>query len=281
MEADSYARPELLAEPEWLVTVQDDPNVCIVDCSAGHGQKWAYIPNAVTLPVHFSLKDPDDPMHVVRGEQFAALMEQIGVSDDTTVVAYDRHGGMAAARLWWVLTYYGHRDSRLLNGGWHRWRAEGRPIVAKPSQRERGRFTPHRNKAVLATLDYLRKRVDDPDVQILDVRNPSESQGHNPWGNRRDGRIIGAIAWEWVHSLSEDISRRFRPAGELNAELAALGLSPEKEVVVHCQAGIRASHSSFVLSLLGYPRVRNYEASMREWANLPDTPMMNGHRSGE
>jgi thiosulfate/3-mercaptopyruvate sulfurtransferase len=273
MRHDTYARLELLAEPDWLQSAKDDPEVCVVDCSGGHDRQPAYIPGAVPLPVHFSLKDSDDPLHVMSRERFAEIMEQLGIGDDTTVVAYDRHAGMAAARLWWVLSYYGHAHTKLLNGGWHRWRAENRPRSLHPGRREPQHFTPRQDNTVLARKEYVRERLGDPDTQILDVRNRSEYGGHNPWGNRRVGHIPGALHWEWVNNLTDDRYRTLKPPGELWASLGKLGLAPEKEVITHCQAGIRASHAAFVLNVMGFPRVRNYEASMKEWANADDTPM--------
>jgi thiosulfate/3-mercaptopyruvate sulfurtransferase len=273
MHPTTYGRPHLLAEPDWLDSHRDDPAVCLVDCSHTHGPKWAYIPGAVELSAHFALKDPADPVHVIGAAPFAALMGRMGVDEETTVVAYDRHGGMAAARLWWVLRYYGHGAAGLLNGGWHRWMAEGRSITLKPRPRAPARFESHPDDAVLARKDYVRARMDAPDARILDVRLASERSEANPWGNARAGQIPGAAHWEWINSLSADERRMFRPAAELREGLAAVGVTPAKEVITHCQAGIRASHGAFVLNLLGYERVRNYEASMKEWANAPDTPL--------
>lgn len=275
-----YAKPELLAEPGWVASVANDPTVRIVDCGTGHDPKWAYVPGAVPLPTHFALKDADDPVHVMGPEAFAELMGSLGVGDDTTVVAYDRHGGMAAARLWWVLTYYGHRDARVLNGGWHRWRAEGRPVALEPARPEPATFTPRPDESVLARKDYVRERLSDPDVQILDVRSRSEWSGYNPWGNRNPGHLPGAVHWEWVNSLTRDERRTFRPAAELHDEMAAAGLDPDREVITHCQAGIRASHTAFVLNLLGYGRVRNYEASMKEWANTDGSQVVTDDGGG-
>jgi thiosulfate/3-mercaptopyruvate sulfurtransferase len=280
MEQDSFKRPELLADPDWVASATGDPGVCIVDCAAARGTHWGFIPGAVPLPLHFSLKDPDDPLHVTSREHFAEAMSRLGIGEETVVVAYDRLAGMAAARLWWVLSYYGHSAVKILDGGWQRWRAEGRPAALRPGQREPARFVAQPDRSKLATRDYVRKHLDDPDTCILDVRNRAEFSGHNPWGNRRAGHIPGSLHWEWVQNLDGQEPHGLRPASELRAELTRLGLSPDKEVITHCQAGIRASHAAFVLTLLGYPRVRNYEASMKEWANADDTPMQEGEPEG-
>ena len=274
MAEPTYAQPELLAEPDWLESVRDDPTVRVIDCTRARERPWASIPGAAALPAHFSLKDPADPLHVIGPQPFAELMGRLGVSPETTVVAYDRHSGMAAARLWWVLSYYGHERAKVLNGGWHRWRAEQRPLASRPSEPVPARFTPRPNEAVLARMDYVRERLADGTAQILDVRNAAERAEPSPWGNRYGGVIPGALHWEWSDTLSADEQRRFRPAAELWAHLRAAGVAPEKEVITHCQAGIRSALMAFVLSLLGLERVRTYDASMKEWANTDGAPLV-------
>jgi len=73
--------------------------------------------------------------------------------------------------------------------------------------------------------------------------------------------------------LTDDDRGVFKPAWELRAVLDKAGLSPDKETVVHCQAGVRTTLGFFVPSLLGWDRIRAYDAAMAEWANQDDTPL--------
>jgi thiosulfate/3-mercaptopyruvate sulfurtransferase len=134
--SSGYARPELLAEPDWLSERGDDPHLRIIDCGDPAGYDRAHIPNAVRLVREEDtvevgspqwLKDPADRLHVLDAEGVATLAEHLGISDDTTVVAYDDYNGSFATRLWWILTYYGHPDVKVLNGGWQRWLDEADP----------------------------------------------------------------------------------------------------------------------------------------------------------
>jgi thiosulfate/3-mercaptopyruvate sulfurtransferase len=85
--------------------------------------------------------------------------------------------------------------------------------------------------------------------------------------------VPGAVHLEWVNFVTDDDRKVFKPAPELREMLGALGVTPDKDVHVYCQGGIRAAHGTLVLKLLGYERARNYDGSMRDWANREDTPL--------
>lgn len=287
---EGYARPELLAEPGWLRERGDDPDLRVIDCGSPEGYDRAHIPGAVRLgqgdyqsgqsrpdPWDPWLKDPANPLHVVKAEAFRELMGSLGVSADTTVVAYDDFNGSFAARLWWVLTYYGHAKARVLNGGWQRWLTEGGPVSCRETMPTRGRFQSQPVEARRIRLDELKTRYADPDVQVVNVLPRGWYLGtDNPFGNRRAGHIPGSANVPIERLLAGEAVPTLRPAAELRSELARAGLSPTKETVVHCQAGIRTALGVLVLSLLGWDRVRAYEASLGEWASRDDVPLTCG-----
>ena len=279
----SVARPELLAEPDWLWAHRDDPRLRVIDCGNVKGYARAHIPGAVRLlseeqpqggPPGQWLKEHEDPVHVVGPETVAALMGRLGVSDDTTVVAYDDYNGTFATRLWWVLAYYGHSNAKVLNGGWQRWVEEGRPVTFRETVVEPGRFTPRPDEDKRIRIDELLKRHADPGAQIVNVLWPEMYAGTaNPFGSRRTGHIPGSVNLPIERFLVSEEVPTLKPAEELQAVLTEAGLSPERETIVHCYGGIRTTMGVFVTSLLGWDRVRAYEASMAEWANREDTPL--------
>jgi thiosulfate/3-mercaptopyruvate sulfurtransferase len=206
---------------------------------------------------------------------FGELMERLGVSDDTAVVAYDDNNMFYATRLWWVLNYYGHTDARVLNGVWYRWISEGRPVTFKETVPKPGRFTPRPDESVIGRLDDMKSRLDDPGTQILDVRPDGEWSGTtNDFSNKRVGHIPRALHLFAQKFVTDDERRMVRSAPELRALLSDAGVQPAKEVIVHCQAGIRTTQGVFILRLLGWERVRAYDAAMAEWANQEDTPLL-------
>jgi thiosulfate/3-mercaptopyruvate sulfurtransferase len=277
--AEGYARPELLVETGWLAEHLDDPGLRIVDADAPEAYARAHIPGAAGHPdANITLKTARGAPFLMEPEAYAAAMSRLGIGDDTAVVVYDASAGLHAARLWWTLAYYGHRNVRLLNGGWHKWLLEGRPATMAPPAERAGaaaaRFTPRIDPGLLTDGPRLRAAIGQAGVALLDVRTEAEWTGAADRGNARRGHLPGAVHLEWINLVTADDRRIFKPAAELRAMLGALGVTPDKEVHVYCQAGIRASHSTFALKLLGYERVRNYDGSMRDWANQEDTPLV-------
>ncbi|MBI2765461.1 MAG: sulfurtransferase [Chloroflexi bacterium] len=230
----NYARPELLAEPDWLAAHANDSDVRIIDCATVEAYRRAHIPGAVQLPVHFYIKekDPAGSDHgtlVMPPAEFEALMGQLGVGPDTTVVTYDDNNALVASRLWWVLNYYGHTNARVLNGGWHRWLTEGRPVTFHAAKPVRTTFTARPQPGIYATADLLLARyADTARCQVLDARTDEEWAGTNDRGNRRRGRVPNAKHLEWVRFVTKDDRRTFLPADEIQALLDEAGISRDK-----------------------------------------------------
>ena len=228
-----YARPELLAEPDWLWEHINDTNVRVIDCVTLEAYRRAHIPGAVGLPVNVYIKDKHDETFVMPPDQYQELMESLGVSDDTTVVTYDDNNGLVATRFWWTLQHYGHPNAKVLNGGWQRWLTEGRPVTFHQTHPERGSFTPRQNDAVICRVDDLTAAIGKPGAAILDVRSDGEWLGTNSRGNKRVGHIPGAVHLEWLNFITADDRRIFKPAAELRRLLAEVGINPEQEVFTY------------------------------------------------
>jgi len=233
MAATGYARPELLAEPDWLAAHQTDPDVRIIDCATLDAYRRAHIPGAVGLPVHFYIKDPADETFVMPPDQFVDLMGKLGVGDETTVVTYDDNNSLVATRLWWVLNYYGHTNTKVLNGGWHRWLSEGRPVTTHATHPEPATFTPKVNQELTCDVDRLTANIGKAGAQIMDMRTDAEWTGENNRGNKRRGHVPGAVHLEWLNYMSKDDRRVFLPAEELRAMITAVGITPESEIVTY------------------------------------------------
>jgi thiosulfate/3-mercaptopyruvate sulfurtransferase len=233
-----YAHPELLAEPEWLAAHANDPNVRVIDCATVEAYRRAHIPGAVQLPVHFYIKE-DDPAGSDHGtfilpqDKFEALMGQLGVSNDTTVVTYDDNNALVASRLWWSLKYYGHTNTKVLNGGWHRWLSEGRPVTFHATRAPKATFTAKPNRAVYASADDLLASYNDGACQVWDARSDGEWDGSNSRGNKRSGHVPGAKHLEWTRLVETTDTRRFLPAGELETMLSAAGIRRDKATITY------------------------------------------------
>src|SRR3990172_5124491 len=145
-----YAHPELLRDTAWLAEHLDNPGLCLIDCESADAYNRAHIPGARSLAAipgptkrpPYLLKDPGDGVYIMKPDLFSEVMGRLGVGDDTVVYAYDGQGSHYAARLWWVLRYYGHSRVHLINGGWDKWIRERRPISRAPVHIAPAHFTP-------------------------------------------------------------------------------------------------------------------------------------------
>lgn len=250
--------PGLLVTTAWLAEYLEATDLRIVDVRPADAFAEGHIPGAVQvdLAALATVVDGVQGM-VIDAEAFATIMGQLGIDDTKAVVLYDSNWGMPAARVLWALAYYGHSNAALLNGGWDAWAEEERPISTEISLPTPTHFTATPTPNHLAELSWLQAHLEDPNVVLIDTRTPSEyAAGHLP----------NAVNWDWMNGVPAEGWGAARPADELAAQLAALGITPDKEIVTYCRSGARAAHTHLLLRSLGYPRVRNFDGSWLEWS---------------
>jgi thiosulfate/3-mercaptopyruvate sulfurtransferase len=186
------------------------------------------------------------------------------------VVVYDDNNFLDAARVWYILRYWGIDDVRLLNGGYKSWIATGGNAETKASSRKAA-VSLNARADRLATkqevMDVLKTKRD----QILDARSFGEFCGTDAKA-KRSGSIPGAVHLEWSDVLDRK-TQRFKSAMELVKLFKVAGVDLNKPAVTYCQSGGRASVLAFALELMGAGQVRNYYRSWAEWGNDPDTPI--------
>jgi thiosulfate/3-mercaptopyruvate sulfurtransferase len=230
---EEYARPELLAETGWLAERLGDPSIRIVDCDEFPAYQRLHIEGAVGLRVHHYLKAADNT-HLMGPDEFAKAMSRHGIGNEHTVVAYDGMGGLYAARLWWALDYYGHTNAKVLNGGFQKWFAAGRPVTHQPPHVEPAKFEVRTGSDSLCGIDDVREGMSRDDTVIWDVRSRGEHTGEDQRQNKRGGHIPGAVHMEWTELTAPPTrSGRLLPPDEMRRKLAAKGITPEKKVLVH------------------------------------------------
>jgi thiosulfate/3-mercaptopyruvate sulfurtransferase len=232
-----------------------------------HGQ----IPQAVHLDLWgVSLIDTSDAPLRAFMWMIGHLFSLRGVTPDRPVVVYEHDSGVRAARALWFLEYLGHPHARLLDGGFAAWTGAGRPVSTSPVAPVQSDWhgTPHPDR--IATWRDVYDRLGNPATAIVDARSREEHVGELVRA-RRGGAIPGAVHLEWKDNLTPD--GRYKPVGELRAQYDRLGVTPDREIVTYCQGGYRAAHTYVALRHLGYPHVRNYTGSWKEWGDREDLPI--------
>lgn len=232
MPEQGYTHPEMLVTTEWLATHLHDTTIRIVDCDNRDAYRRAHIPGAVTFRGHNYLKEKEGALYIMGPEQFAETMSALGIGDDTVVIAYDSFSSLYAARFWWALNYYGHTQVQVLNGGWDKWLAEGRPLTMAEPRPPKVTFTPRAQEELIARWDYVRDSIGKPGRMLLDVRSDGEWTGENARGTKRGGRIPTAVHLEWLNYVDSK-TKEFKPAAELRAMFDSIGVKPESEVITY------------------------------------------------
>ena len=120
---------------------------------------------------------------------FEEMMAKLGISDATRVVVYDERGGLYAARLWWILNYYGHANVALMNGGWIKWTAEQRPTSTTTPTPAAAKFTARPQPKWVATAADVVGAIDKPGVKIVDARTAAEIDGKDLRNIKRGGFV--------------------------------------------------------------------------------------------
>ena len=268
--ATEYPRPELLIEPAELARSAEACTV--LDARPRDAYDAGHVPGAAHVPHG----EWEKAFHADEGRDVAAWAERIaalGVMSSKPVVVYDDNLSKDAARIWWILRYFGVKQVRLLNGGWNGWADAGLPVSTDSPEIAPSDFRPAPRPSLLqGTADVLGAVKGGSGVQVVDARSEAEHCGDDPLKNARAGAIPGARHLEWSDLLDKETAR-FKPAEDLQRLFAEAGIDPTRPTVTHCQSGGRASVMAFGLELMGGDRVSNYYRGWSEWGNSDETPV--------
>lgn len=208
-------------------------------------------------------------------EQMESLLSGLGVKSSDTLILYDAKGNVDAARLWWILKYYGHQQVRLLNGGLKAWESIGGKLVSSDSKRgvSEYNFLEEVNPEIHASISQVKSSFGSSEQIILDTRSEEEFSGSiKKKGAARSGAIPHSVNLDWSAAVNYDGDHRFRSINELKKIYGELGIDSNSKVITYCHSGVRSAHTLFVLQeLLGYSSVKNYDGSWTEWSHL-ETP---------
>jgi thiosulfate/3-mercaptopyruvate sulfurtransferase len=258
-------------ETDWVAAHAADANLRIVDMRQ-NGYVEGHVPGAVYIsPV--AIRDAKaPPTFLPTPAAFEEMMAKLGISDSTRVVVYDERGGIYAARLWWILNYYGHSNVALMNGGWIKWSAEQRPVTAAAASPGAATFTARPQTHWVATASDVVGAIGKPGVTIVDARTQAEIDGKDLRQIKRGGFVPSSVPVYWEDLLDAQ-KKTFKPADELRKIYEDRGIVPSNEVIAYCQVGMRASVDLFALHLIGYDKLRNYYGAWEEWGNRDDLPL--------
>jgi thiosulfate/3-mercaptopyruvate sulfurtransferase len=207
-------------------------------------------------------------------EAAAATFGRLGIGPDTQVVAYDQQQGMYAARLWWMLRRLGHDAVAVLDGGFDKWRREGRPVTTDVPRVEPAAFSIRR---VASTIDAaaLVASLPERSLVVVDARSPERYRGDAEPLDPVAGRIPGSINRPASQNLTPEFT--FKPAAALRADFEQLLGGASADRVVHsCGSGVTACHNLLAMEIAGFGETKLYPGSWSEWCADSSRPVARG-----
>ncbi len=279
-----------LIRPADLSTRLGDPNWVVIDCrhdlmnpAAGRdAYAVGHLPQALFADMDHQLSGPK---HGADG-QFrgrhplparADLIETLrswGINPGSQVVAYDAHGGMFAARLWWMLRWVGHSAVAVLDGGLAAWLAHGLPLSDLPQQPPaRGTIADQAPLVAMVSASDVLDNLASGARTVVDARSPDRFRGENETMDPVGGRIPGARNRFFKDNLDAD--GRFKEASQLKADFGAL-IDDPAAAIMQCGSGVTACHNLLALEVAGLPGAALYPGSWSEWCADPARPVATG-----
>ncbi len=210
---------------------------------------------------------------VPTADQFAAEMSALGISNQTSVVVYD--AGYVSARIWWMFRLFGHDRVRILDGGWRKWKSEGRPVESGPSRPHAlGSFTAVPREGWVADWREVLAAVKGGSPNLVDARTPERYSGAMSSGypGVPGGHIPGAVNAPWSKFMDAAAGYAFVSPESAEVILRDVGVDLDKPVIVTCGSGVTAAIIALMLERTGRVAYRMYDGSWHEWGQRADLP---------
>ncbi len=276
----------LLVSTEWLAAELGKSDLRVIDASVflpQHARNAAEEFEAAHIPgaVFFNLSDVSDsnsplPYMLPSAEKFASRMQALGLGDGSRIVVYDNSPLRSAARAWWMLTLFGAHQVAILDGGFEKWRAEGRPTESgKPVVRHR-HFTTWADTSMVRTMAQVTENLRSKDALVVDARPQSRFTGADPEprADMRSGHIPGSVNLPHNQLFNEDGTYKSKEA--IAAAFAEAGVDFSKPLIASCGSGTTASVIAFAAAVIGHPDVAIYDGSWAEWGASATNPVVTG-----
>ncbi len=286
------AWPRPLVDTAWLEARLGHPGLRILDATvhlhptpesdyrqeSGRADfENGHIPGAVFADLIDELSDKATGLRGMMpdADRFAAAMARLGVGEGSFAVLYARGTNAFAARLWWMLRAVGFDDAAVLNGGWTKWEAEGRPVTREKTIWPPARLVARPRLGLFADKDAVRSALDDPEVVIVNALSEEQHRGTGGLSYGRAGRVPGSVNVP-AQMLRDPVTAEIIDTTALGEAFDRAGVEADKAVIAYCGGGVAVCLDALALTMLGFDRVAVYDGSMHEWAKDPSLPVETG-----
>ena len=278
--------PKKLVSTDWLAAHLNDPDLRIIDASwhmeaAGRDARAEYdaahIPGARFFDIDaISDRRSELPHMAPPVELFISRMRAMGIGDGHQVVVYDNSDVRSAARVWWTFRLMGKTDVAVLDGGFAKWQAEGRPVEDLPPIMRDRHITVQRQAALVRDVTQMAAASKLGDHEIIDARSPERFRGEapEPRPGLRSGHIPGAKNVPFGQLFNADGT--MKQPEELRAAFESAGVDLSRPAITSCGSGITAAVLSLALERIGHRNHSLYDGSWTEWGSFPDLNIATG-----
>ncbi|MEM1362136.1 MAG: 3-mercaptopyruvate sulfurtransferase [Pseudomonadota bacterium] len=278
--------PKTLVSTDWLAEHLSDPDLRLLDGSwhmpaAGRDARAEYEIGHIPGARFFDIEDISDnrselPHMAPPTEKFISRLRKMGVGDGHQVVVYDGAGLFSAARVWWLFRLMGKTDVAVLDGGFPKWKAEGREIEDLPPMIRDRHMTVQRQAHLVRDVTQVASASKLKDHEIVDARSRERFTGEadEPRPGMRSGHIPGSKNVHYAALLNPDGTMKDPEA--LRSAFEAAGVDLSKPVITSCGSGITASILSLALERIGKTDHALYDGSWSEWGKYDDLKVETG-----
>lgn len=272
-----------LVEPQWLEEQINDAGTVVIDCSwyipeAGKSGYDEFVAAHIPGARFFDLDEASDPTSAYVNmlpapERFARVVSALGIDNRQMVVVYD--SSYVSARVWWMFRLFGHDRVRILNGGWKRWLAEGRPVEhGAPEPAAQAQFKATAPAGGIATWRDVAAALEAGEAVVVDARTRERFTGALPSGypGVAGGHMPGAVNIPWSTMLPQSGDFTFVEPAVAEAVFRDAGVDIDKTIVSTCGSGVTAAVLVLQLARLGKTDWTLYDGSWHEWGQRDDLP---------
>ena len=271
-----------LVSTAWLADHLDD--VRVVDASwympdekrqPGLEFEQAHIPGAVFFDIDgIADRSAGLPHMLPSPGEFSKAVGALGIGDGETVVVYDGSGMFSAPRVWWTFKAMGHDKVKILDGGFPKWKREGRAVEAGAANPKPKSFRAAFRPEIVRDFDAVMGIVNDRSAQMVDARSAARfnAQEPEPRAGLRGGHMPDAINVHYRKLIADDGT--LKPAAGLREAFADVDLT--RPVVTTCGSGLTAAILMLGLAEIGKTDVALYDGSWTEWGGRPEAPVVTG-----